>query len=669
MTVSASQLTAFANVNTFTYSFTPGQVSWAFILDNSVIGAAQRRRHDHRHLSRHRHGQLWRGIHTGCHDCFHGGERRGYQCGGISRSITEDLSTAGEVDGDEWRVQTNSGWLDGGEHVLLIPDDGRKAIPARPVTTQNNTRPTTSQTLATDAGVHYTVSFWAVGILGSGNSNRLVATWNGQAITTLNNVNNLDYSNFQHYTADVVGQDGISVLQFALNSGQYWILDDVTVTTAATPGVERTTGVVGFTDGNLNDSHSVSYVPVGTGYVGTFAPQVMTDGAVNGLGGVKWTFTANDSDLQFLAQGQVVQQFYDITITDNGSPAKSVTQRVEVDLVGVNDAPVAVADTGTTAEDTRLVVNAANGVLSNDTDVDHDVLTVVAGDFTTAQGGTIHFNVDGSYTYTPKANFFGADSVNYTVKDAFNATSTGTLSLTVSSADDAPVVTVSNFAIVSTSATGALGNNESYHATFSSDGTKVAFATASSNLVAGDTGGIQDIFIKDLITGAITRVSTTSAGVQANNDSDHPVFSPDGTKIAFWSAASNLVAGDTGNFYDIFVKDLVTGAVTRVSTTSTGTQGNNDSQYPVFSPDGTKILFESAATNLVTGDTNARHDLFMKDLVTGAVTRVSTATGARNRPAATATTACSPRMAPRWPSSAPRPTWSPATPMASPTSS
>ena len=181
--------------------------------------------------------------------------------------------------------------------------------------------------------------------------------------------------------------------------------------------------------------------------------------------------------------------------------------------------------------------------------------------------------------------------------------------------------------LVSSDASGGQGNGSSTGPfAFSPDGTKVAFVSSATNLVSGDTNGVLDIFVKDLVTGAITRVSTDASGNQSNGDSAGPItFSPDGKKIAFASSASNLVAGDTNNAADIFVKDLVTGAITRVSTDAFGGQANGASFGTVhyFSPDGTKIVFSSAASNLVPGDTNNAQDIFVKDLITGAITLVS----------------------------------------------
>ncbi|HRW59861.1 MAG TPA: hypothetical protein P5340_04335, partial [Defluviicoccus sp.] len=177
---------------------------------------------------------------------------------------------------------------------------------------------------------------------------------------------------------------------------------------------------------------------------------------------------------------------------------------------------------------------------------------------------------------------------------------------------------------ISTDAAGGQGNEGSYHPVFSPDGTKVAFDSDASNLVPGDTNRWTDVFLKTLATGAIARISTDAAGMQGNYWSRDPIFSPDGTKVAFASYASNLVPGETNDMPDIFVKNLTTGAIERVSTDSSGGQANWESEDPVFSPDGTQIAFRSGASNLVPADTNSVYDIFIKTLGSGAIERIST---------------------------------------------
>jgi hypothetical protein len=186
---------------------------------------------------------------------------------------------------------------------------------------------------------------------------------------------------------------------------------------------------------------------------------------------------------------------------------------------------------------------------------------------------------------------------------------------------------------VSTTADGTQPNRSAYSGTiaFSPDGTSVLFGSFASNLVTGDTNNTWDLFLKNLVTGVVTRVSTTSAGGQANGGSGEAgaSFSPDGTSILFVSRASDLVPGDTNGDPDYFIKNLVTGAVTRVSTAANGAQVDGDTGITdlssVFAPGGGSVLFTSGASNLVPGDTNGKTDLFLKNLATGAVTRVSTA--------------------------------------------
>jgi Tol biopolymer transport system component/Ca2+-binding RTX toxin-like protein len=183
---------------------------------------------------------------------------------------------------------------------------------------------------------------------------------------------------------------------------------------------------------------------------------------------------------------------------------------------------------------------------------------------------------------------------------------------------------------LSTSASGAQGAGEGhgFNAIFSADGTKVLFESSFSNLVAGDTNGTADIFLKDLATGEVTRVSTRPSNAQSYGHAEGGVLSPDGTKVAFVTSDPYVVAGDSNGGPDIVVKDLATGATTRASVGPNGEEpsfdfGMQGPQNPVFSPDGTKILFRSDAP-ILPGEALSRAALYLKDLATGGLTRVST---------------------------------------------
>jgi hypothetical protein len=190
---------------------------------------------------------------------------------------------------------------------------------------------------------------------------------------------------------------------------------------------------------------------------------------------------------------------------------------------------------------------------------------------------------------------------------------------------------------VSVSSSGTEGNEESYDASISSSGRYVAFTSKATNLVASDTNGKTDIFVRDRDAdgdgifdeagvGAVStiRVSVHTSGTQGNGDSDLADVSADGRYVAFSSDATNLVSGDTNGQWDIFVRDRDTNengifdevnfvSTKRLSLSTSGAQGNSWSNAPTISSDGALVAFVSGATNLVTGDTNSVADVFVRD--------------------------------------------------------
>lgn len=141
----------------------------------------------------------------------------------------------------------------------------------------------------------------------------------------------------------------------------------------------------------------------------------------------------------------------------------------------------------------------------------------------------------------------------------------------------------------------------------SSDGRYVAFASDSTRIVSGDTNGRTDVFLRDRETGTTVRVSVSSTGAQANGSSAPPFGSvtPDGRYVTFMSSASNLVPGDTNEVGEVFLRDTAAGTTERVGVSSSGVQGNNESIPWGISDDGRFVLFESAASNLVAGESRA----------------------------------------------------------------
>ena len=170
---------------------------------------------------------------------------------------------------------------------------------------------------------------------------------------------------------------------------------------------------------------------------------------------------------------------------------------------------------------------------------------------------------------------------------------------------------------------GTQGNGVSGQSSTSADGRYVAFVSNATNLVAGDTNGKQDVFVRDRQLGATERVSVDSSGAQSNDFAANPALSADGRYVAFGSTATNLVAGDTNAKVDVFVRDRQLGTTERVSVDSSGAQGDGHSTVSSISADGRYVAFVSSAANLVSGDTNGAQDAFVRDRQLGVTERVS----------------------------------------------
>jgi Tol biopolymer transport system component len=176
---------------------------------------------------------------------------------------------------------------------------------------------------------------------------------------------------------------------------------------------------------------------------------------------------------------------------------------------------------------------------------------------------------------------------------------------------------------VSVPSNGHQGTSGGSQPSISADGRFVAFVSYDSNLVPNDTNNAYDVFVHDRTTGTTTRVSVPSSGGQGSSDSYNPSISADGRFIAFSSYATNMVANDTNGSADVFVRDRTAGTTRRVSVSSDSDQGDGDSLFPSISANGRFVAFESNATNMVTNDTNGSADVFVRDRATGTTRRVS----------------------------------------------
>ena len=167
----------------------------------------------------------------------------------------------------------------------------------------------------------------------------------------------------------------------------------------------------------------------------------------------------------------------------------------------------------------------------------------------------------------------------------------------------------------------------------SGDGSRVAFTSSDAAMVAGLTGLRLRVFLHDSISGATKLISSSTLGADATDGSDYAAVSSDGTHVAFDSGATNLVTAASNGKLQVFVKNVATGDIKLASSTSTGTQGNNDSalltvssvnqaEPAAVSSDGTYVAFTSKATNLVTGGNGQQH-VYRKNVTTGDIQIVS----------------------------------------------
>lgn len=146
----------------------------------------------------------------------------------------------------------------------------------------------------------------------------------------------------------------------------------------------------------------------------------------------------------------------------------------------------------------------------------------------------------------------------------------------------------------------------------SGDGRYVVFQSTSTIAVSGDSNGLQDVFLWDAFAGGLTRVSESTSGAQANGISFDPRISADGQWITYESTASNLVAGDSNGLADVFVTSRLFGATTRASLDDSGLQIASSTFGPELSGDGRFVGFLGTAA-YAAGDTNQDFDVYLRD--------------------------------------------------------
>jgi Tol biopolymer transport system component len=169
------------------------------------------------------------------------------------------------------------------------------------------------------------------------------------------------------------------------------------------------------------------------------------------------------------------------------------------------------------------------------------------------------------------------------------------------------------------------GNGDSVAPVLSPDGRYVLFSSSANNLTPNDNGqpGL-NVFLRARATNITVLVSPNWRGTgRANGHSRFASMSPDGHYVVFESDASDLVQGDTNGVSDVFVRDVTAGTTMLISVAADGGSGNGASTNAIITPDGRYVAFVSAATNLVAGDTNRIADVFVRDLLTQTTLLVS----------------------------------------------
>jgi Tol biopolymer transport system component len=162
-----------------------------------------------------------------------------------------------------------------------------------------------------------------------------------------------------------------------------------------------------------------------------------------------------------------------------------------------------------------------------------------------------------------------------------------------------------------------------------SDGRYVAFIADAPNLVTPNaTGAPYQVYLRDRVAGTTELVSVTPSGAPGNASSSLPSISDDGCKVAFMSSASDLVAGDSNGVPDVFVRNRCAGGATSLASVSSGgVQANAESFTGRISADGRKVVFTSYAANLVTMPGAGSQCLYLRDLTSQVTSAITTAAG------------------------------------------
>ena len=163
------------------------------------------------------------------------------------------------------------------------------------------------------------------------------------------------------------------------------------------------------------------------------------------------------------------------------------------------------------------------------------------------------------------------------------------------------------------------GNGNSWPVAISTNGQHVLFESVASDLVASDTNRANDVFLRDVVAGKTTLVSVSTNGTPGNSSSRSPSMTSDARFVAFVSEANNLVSKDTNSIADVFVRDAQSGTTLLASPGARSTHPTiptGSSEAPELSADGRYVAFYSTATNLVAGIRTVG-EVYVRDTIGG----------------------------------------------------
>jgi hypothetical protein len=159
--------------------------------------------------------------------------------------------------------------------------------------------------------------------------------------------------------------------------------------------------------------------------------------------------------------------------------------------------------------------------------------------------------------------------------------------------------------------------------TISTDGSKVTFYSDATNLVAGDLNGERDVFLHALVSGSTIRISEPENG-DSNDRSASPRISPDGSLVLFVFEATNLTVDvKLAAIKDVFIYDVAAATTTLLTRGWDGQPADGWSGLAEFSTDGKFVYFSSGSSNIVPNDVNGKTDIFLYELATGDIRRLS----------------------------------------------